>query len=167
METPIQAKVSCCGVIGGVWCKGAGLWHRWVQSHSMSLKKPASCPSKPRGPPGILQRRGYLCSSSEPILLLALGTPRKPFPESASLGSQKCMSKHRPSGRFATCPFPDRCSCLLGQGNHREGLRELGLELLYGQLKKNRTSGKEISAKQGKLLCFFSPSTSRRTFNSV
>lgn len=61
-------------------------------------------------------------------------------------------------------PFPT--SHLLGMGNQREGLQELELELNYGQLRKNGTSGKEILAKQGKLLFYF-PSTSKRTFNSI
>ena len=140
-----------------------------VSNENMYLKNPASCPSKPRGSPRILQRRGYLCSSSEHILLLLAwpGDPEEAFSRICFPGDPEVHKQTRTEWEVrATCPFPNGCSCLLGEGNHREGLQELDLGLHYGQLKKNGTSGKEISAKQGKLL-FFPPSTSRRTFNSV
>ena len=61
-------------------------------------------------------------------------------------------------------PFPSCFPSLLRKEDREEGLWELELGLNDGKLRKNGNSGKEISAKQEKLLF---PSTSKRTSNSV
>lgn len=69
-------------------------------------------------------------------------------------------------GGLGVDPFPNCIPQLLEKRNEEGGLQELEFGLKYEKLRQNGTSGKEISAKQGKLLLFFS-STSKRASNSV